>query len=182
MARAGVIVVARLDSTTSQGHNAVHRGYALGAGLDALEAAGAVPDAGVLAQFLQTVVVGGVAGVGYKAVGLGQGRWPKEVGVHFQHRAVGDAGPTQDAVHDSSQVEHGLVGGDVLAFGLGASRLHPRLHCHHLVPEGSEVGNQVLHHWHVAHGLHGNGVTCAHGVADLGLAGQASVAVDTHGA
>ena len=173
----------------AQAHDLVHRRHALGAGVDAAEAVGAVVDAvRVVGEVVQALLGLGVARVADEAVGLGERGGADEVGVGLHREAGGDAGAALDAGHRLGHVDHRLGRDHVLALGRVALGQQPRGDPADLGPVGRlHVGDQVLDHRHVPHRLDDDRLAAAvlavgevARLADLGLAGEAGLAVDLH--
>src|SRR3954454_3389491 len=178
-----VVVGAR---AAAQAHDLVHRRHALGAGLDALEAVRAVVDAGrVLGEVLQALLLLGVAGIAHEAVGLGQRGRADEQRVDLHGQAVRDAGAALDARHRLRDVDHRLAVDEVLALGDRLLVDEPRSDALDLLPvDGVHVHDEVLDDGHVAHRLDLDDAV-ARGLpraVQVGVAGQAGLAVDAHAA
>ena len=95
-----------------QAHDLAHRVDVLGAGLDALEAVGAVEDPlGVLGEVVQALELLVVARVADEAVGLGERGRADEARVDLHRQAVRDAGAALDAGHRLGDVDHRLLCG-----------------------------------------------------------------------
>ena len=155
-----VAVVAVLDllvgaGDPAQAHDLAHRRDALRAGLDAHEAVRAVVDAvRVLGEVLEALVLLAVARIADEAVGLGERGRADEQRVDLHRQAVRHAGAALDAGHRLGDVDHVLVGDDVLALGLGALGQEPRRDALDLLPvHRVHVDDQVLDDRHVAHRL-----------------------------
>src|ERR1044071_5489993 len=180
----GDVVVAA--GAAAQAHDLVHRGDALRAGLDALEAVRAVVDAvRVLGEVLEALELLGVARVADEAVGLGQRGGADEQRVDLHRQAVRHAGAALDAGHGLRDVHHRLAVDDVLA--LGDRRLvdEPRRDALDLLPvDGVHVHDEVLDDGHVAHRLHLDDAVLA-GVAravEVRVAARAGLPFDPHAA
>ena len=178
-----VMVAARAPA---QAHDLVHRGDALGTGLDALEAVRAVVDAvRILGEVLEPLVLLGIAGVADEAVGLGQGGRADEERVDLHRQAVRDAGAALDAGHRLGDVDHRLAVDEVLALGDRLLVDEPRRDALDLLPvDGVHVDDQVLDDGHVAHRLDLDDAVLggALGLVEVRVARQARLAVDAHAA
>ena len=155
-----VAVVAVVDlevgaGPAAQAHDLAHRRHLLGAGVDAVEAVGAVVDPVlVLGEVLEPLRVLGVARVADEAVGLGQGGGADEQRVDLHREAVRHAGAALDAGHRLGDVDHVLVGHDVLALGdrllvdeVGGDPLDllpvHRVHVHDQVADDGHVAHRL---------------------------------------
>ena len=186
LAVVAVVDVVVVAGAPAQAHDLVHRGDALGAGLDALEAVRAVVDAvRVLGEVLEALELLGVARVADEAVGLGQRGRADEQRVDLHRQAVRDAGAALDAGHRLRDVDHRLAVDEVLALGDRLLVDEPRRDALDLLPvDGVHVHDQVLDDGHVAHRLDLDDAVLggALGLVEVRVARQAGLAVDAHAA
>ncbi len=122
------------------------------------EAVSAVVDPmGILGQVAEPLAVLGIARVADEPVGLGERRRPDEQRVDLHRQAVRHARAALDAGHRLGDVDHVLVGHDVLALGDGLLVDQPRCDAPDLLPvDLVHVDDQVPDHRHVAHRLDGD--------------------------
>ena len=186
LAVVAVVDVVIVAGAAAQAHDLAHRGDALRAGLDALEAVGAVVDpVRVLGQVLQALELLGVARVAHEAVGLGQRGRADEERVDLHRQAVADAGAALDAGHRLRHVDHRVALDDVLALGDRLLVDQPRGDALDLLPvDGVHVHDEVLEHGHVAHRLDLDDPVARGGqrLVEMGMAGEPGLAVDAHAA
>jgi hypothetical protein len=139
----------------------------------------------VLGEVLEALVLLGVAGVADEPVGLGQGGRADEERVDLHREAVRDAGAALDAGHRLGDVDHRLAVDEVLALGDRLLVDEPRRDALDLLPvDGVHVHDEVLDDGHVAHRLDLDHAVLRRGpgLVEVGVAGQAGLAVDAHAA
>ena len=186
LAVVGVLDLEVVAGQAAQAHDLAHRGDALRACVDALEAVRAVIDAvRVLGEVLQALEMLVVARIAHEAIGLGERCGPDELRVDLHRQAVRDAGAALDAGHRLRHVDHRLARHDVLALGDRLLRDEPRGDAPDLLPvDRLHVHDEVLDDGHVAHRLdldHAVGRMLLR-LVEVRVTGEVRMAVDAHAA